>query len=242
MTYNLLSHEIGFDGIASHDRKNDIVSLINAVNPHILCLQEMSIDYYGALKSETSLKFISPISYFLSSTMTVLMYDPDRLNLIEYGTTAYRYSTNPRLRSYTWGYFEDKKTKKCFLALNTHLNLYEQATAYPILQATELIEFCKHKEEQYKCPVFISGDFNTMQSEEKQGGYAVYDYITLFYDDSKIASLSKSYGAAQGLSAPVNDYIFYSAELDIISYILLSQPTLNMLSDHYPLFIDVDLS
>ena len=81
-----------------------------------------------------------------------------------------------------------------------------------------------------------------MQSEEKQGGYAVYDYITLFYDDSKIASLSKSYGAAQGLNAPVNDYIFYSAELDIISYILLSQPTLNMLSDHYPLFIDVDLS
>ena len=101
MTYNLLSHELGFDGISSEKRKSDTVALINSVTPDILALQEMSYDFYSLLKNETPLTYTAPLPYRLSRTMTTLMYNTERLTLLAGGTTDYHYSTNPRLRCYS---------------------------------------------------------------------------------------------------------------------------------------------
>lgn len=242
MTYNLLSHELGFDGIQSNERKSDIIALINTIKPHILCLQETSFDYYRSLIENTQLEFISPVSYFLSHSMTVLMYNPKHLTPVEYGSVAYKYSTNPRLRCYTWGLFEENKSKKKLFIVNTHLNLYKQATAYPMLQATELIEFCRKKEQEYNCPVYITGDFNSQENSEKTGDCAVYNYISLFYNDTKEKAESKTYGTGKNLYSPISDYIFCTDDSAIKSYTLLSQPELNILSDHFPIFIDINIS
>lgn len=242
MTYNLLSHELGFDGTQSDERKSDIIALINAIKPHILCLQETSFDYYQSLTENTELKFISPVSYFLSRSMTVLMYNPTFLTPIDYGSIAYKYSTNPRLRNYTWGLFQEKQTENIILIVNTHLNLYKQATAYPLLQAIELIEFCRKKEQEYNCPVYITGDFNSQENSEKTGDCAVYDYISLFYNDTKEKAESKTYGTGKNLYSPISDYIFCTDDSAIKSYTLLSQPELNVLSDHFPVFIDINIS
>lgn len=242
MTYNLLSHELGFDGIQSDERKSDIITLINAINPHILCLQETSFDYYRPLTEKTQLEFVSPVSYFLSRSMTVLMYNSTFLTPIDYGSVAYKYSTNSRLRSYTWGLFKENETEKKFLIVNTHLNLYKQATAYPMLQAAELINFCRQKEQEYNCPVYITGDFNSQESNEKTDDCAVYDYISLFYNDTREKAESKTYGAGKTLYSPISDYIFCTDNSVVKSYTLLSQPELNVLSDHFPVFIDVNIS
>ena len=242
MSYNLLSHELGFDGVSSDERKAGIITLINAVNPHILCLQEMSSDYYISLNKETSLDFISPVNYLLSRSMTVLMYNPEHITLIEHGSVAYKYSTNPRLRCYTWGIFEEKKSNRLFMVVNTHLNLYKQATAYPLLQATELIDFCNKKSDEYNCPIYISGDFNSTHNNDISNDCAVYDYISLYYNDSKENTEIKTHGEGKALYSPISDYIFCSDSVKIKSYTLLSQPELNTLSDHYPIFIDSSLN
>lgn len=242
MSYNLLSDELGFDGLPVESRKEGAIHLINSVNPDILGLQEMNFHWFSSLKAETCLEYVHPLCYMLSRSMTTLMYNPKRLKLLEAGAQAFRYSTNPRLRNYTWGLFEDKNNRIIFLAVNTHLNLYEQATPYPILQATELITFCKQAEEKYKCPVFITGDFNSKVRSKSSTDSAVSEYISLFYENSQANTFNGTYGADKSLSAPTNDYIFYSGSCDILSFNLLSQPELSVLSDHYPIFADVKIN
>ena len=241
MTYNLLSHEIGFDGIFSEKRLSDIISLINSVQPDILCLQEVSSDYYKLLKAQTELQFISYIGNYLSRSMTVMMFNPERLTLSDCGCEVYRYSTNSRLRRYNWGIFEDRKTGECFVAINTHLNLYEQAAAYPVLQATELIDFCNEIQEKYNYPLFIAGDFNSYQSTATSNT-TVYSLLSRYCVDAKLLSQSKSYGIDKTLSSPVTDHIFCTDNVTVLSYTLLSQPQLNTLSDHYAVFIDVSFN
>lgn len=238
MTYNLLSHEIGFDGIFSEERLTDTIQIINALNPDVLCLQETSIDCYEALKSRTFLQFASPISSFLSRSMTIMMYNPTRLTLLKCGSNAYRYSTNPRLRNYIWAIFQEKTTNELFIVINTHLNLYQQATAYPILQAEELLKFCHDIQAKYEFPVIIAGDFNSYQAES-QDNSAVYDYITLFSEDTKNKAITKSCGEDKSIYSPITDHIFCTDGVNVLSYTLLSHPQLNTVSDHYPVFVDL---
>lgn len=240
MTFNLLSHEIGFDGINHPTRQGNIIALINAISPDILALQEMSSSLLSVLKNETFLSFTDPLPYALSRTMTTLMYNPRSLRLLRHGTASYHYSTNPRLRCYTWGLFEAHTTHKKFMVVNTHLNLYEQATAYPILQATELISFCRSAQERYDCPIFISGDFNSTKGSSESFS-TVFDYVSLFYTSTLSSAQVRSYGGDKSALAPSNDYIFASSEAPVLFYCLLSQPELNTLSDHYPIFIDVNI-
>lgn len=242
MSYNLLSDELGFDGLPVESRKEGAIHLINTIKPDILGLQEMNFHWFSSLKSETSLEYVHPLCYSLSRSMTTLMYNPQHLNLLSFGSQAFRYATNTRLRNYTWGLFEDKKTHSIFLAVNTHLNLYEQANPYPILQATELIAFCKQAEEKYNCPIFIMGDFNSKKRSKSNIDSAVFEYISLFYKNSQTSADNGTYGADKNLSATTNDYIFYSDSCDILSFNLLSQPELSVLSDHYPIFADVRIN
>lgn len=241
MSYNLLSNELGFDGMSVESRKTGVLRLINSTNPDILGLQEMSRDWFSVFNKETNLKYTFPLCYSLSRSMTTLMYNPQTLTLLSYGSQAFQHSTNPRLRSYAWGLFEDKKTHLIFLALNTHLNLYEQANPYPLLQASELIEFCKKNQEKYNCPIFIMGDFNSKMRSKGSIDSTAFEYISLYYDNSQTAAKEKSYGEDKNLSSPTNDYIFYGGNCEILSFNILSQPELNVLSDHYPIFADVSL-
>lgn len=242
MTYNILSDSVGFDGFHVDTRKDILYDVLLKVSPDVLGLQEVCRNWHDTLKEwDLPLKFLCPVAYYLTGTMTTLLYNPERLNLLHRGTRSFSYSFVSKLRKYTWGVFEQKNTHKTFIVINTHLSLYEKTPFFPINQTTELIDFAKTLREKYNCPVFLVGDFNTKDDPDTESYSATYEYITLFFNDSRHKANSKRYPNESTINSHSNDYIFTPDDVTINSFTLLSQPELKSLSDHYPVFIDVNL-
>ena len=242
MTYNILSDSMGFDGFSVETRKDLLYNVLLRTTPDILGLQEVCRNWYSTINEwEMPLRFVCPVGYLLSGTMTTLLYNPDKFELLHHGTKSFSFSFISRLRKYNWAVFEQKSTHKTFVVINTHLSLFEKTPFFPINQATELINFTLELQEKYKCPIFLIGDFNTKEDDNLQSYSTTYEYITLFLNNSKNIALSKSYSNEKTISNSANDYIFATDNTVITNYTLLSQPILNILSDHYPVFADVNL-
>ncbi len=240
MTYNVLSQGIGFDGMPVETRQNSLYILLKNILPDILCLQEADSNWTKALSSfENDLKLSQPTKYKISNLMTTILYNTETLTLLKNDFRAYSSGSDSRLRSYSWCIFENKKTHKRFIVVNTHLSMFEKDVYSPFNQATELMSFCKNIFKEYNYPVFIVGDFNTKERNKDTENSAVYEYLNLHFTNSFELAENTSHGSQGTTQSNANDYIFTLGKVNIKNYVLLSQPQLNIISDHYPVFADV---
>ena len=240
MTYNVLSDGLGFDGMSVETRDDDLLRLIKTISPDVLSLQEVNVNWYKSLLNKAFLyKFICPLNYALSFSMTTILYNTETTELIDWGSEAYTCSNDSRLRSYTWGVFLQKNTGFKFIVINTHLSMFEKNADLPINQASELTDFCNTIKNLYSYPIYVTGDFNTKVRTEDSENSAVYEYLNLFFNNALDISSNVSWGTSTDVNTCPNDYIFTTDDTNIINYVLLSQPYLNVISDHFPVFIDI---
>ncbi len=242
MSYNLLADTPGYRGSPAYLRSTDVCFMLNTLKPDVIGLQEVSRNWFYCLNSDTSYDFISPLKTNFMGTMTIIMYNKDTLLLCEWGEYVFEKTRDGKLRCAVWGVFKEKATEKSFVVMNTHLSLSYNEKDTSIKQAVEILNLGQKLYTEYNYPVFFTGDFN---SGIRYSGYdlssCVYETLCTSLTDTMKLANQKSHGENLNISSHSVDHIFVKGDTEITQYVILSQPCFEKSSDHYPIFIDIEL-
>ncbi len=242
LSYNLLSDGIGYNGTAVSLRKDGVISLINALSPDILALQEMNLSWFSQLNSSLVLTYINSGKSAVKLNMTCIFYNKKSLFLLDYGEKQYSYGSNPRLRKITWAHFKEKRTLREFFFINTHFNLSDNDNRAPLTQCRELAEFTNALYKSKSIPIIIAGDFNAYnKSRVVSQSATVYEALNINFENGQTNSLNKMRGKEKGINK-TTDHIFYRGSVTVKNANILSNRELNRLSDHFPLYIDIKIN
>lgn len=152
-------------------------------------------------------------------------------------------------KSMTWGVFEDIATGQKYIVASTHL--CTQVEEVRVKQAKAAVAVIDALIEEYDCPAFIGGDFNSAfesapYNEFVSGGYADTRFNAEITTDLGTRHGYPVFDQTLGLMRPSTDY---GGSIDFIMAKNTSNTTINLFgviadecslsaSDHLPLFID----
>ncbi|MDE6469478.1 MAG: hypothetical protein K2L19_00465 [Eubacterium sp.] len=252
MSSNLLVHYKSWGGLPAKPRANRFIEMLNAYKPDVIGVQELCDEWYCCINNNLpdGYKMLYPLSTGAFVRMTAIIYNSDALNLIDSGNFAYDQNDNPRLRRVIWAVFETKATGKQFAVTNTHFDLLregreEELTQVMNSQTDELLNCVENISNEYSCPVFSVGDFNTMEDTEFTKPIdipAIYNRLSQTLTDTKFVSENKIYGSEQDWGYPSYDHIFLNGNADTKNFCIMSYDYLTDMSDHYPIFADIILN
>lgn len=141
------------------------------------------------------------------------------------------------------------RAKKRFAVTNTHFDLLregqeEQGMQTMQAQCDELLELIRSLHAGYDCPVFATGDFNTKEETPETPAIdapEIYERLAGELADSKYAAEECSFGAESGFADPSYDHIFLFGSAKAKRFTMLSDPYMNAMSDHYPIYADLEI-
>lgn len=251
MSSNLLVHYESWGGLPAKPRAKKYIELINTYKPDVIGVQEMCDEWFCLLGRNlpSEYKMINKTATGSFIRMTALIYNSSTLNLIDSGEFAFENGDNARLRRIVWGVFEEKQSGKCFAVTNTHFDLIregreEELTAVMESQCRKTIDFSNELNKKYSCPVFSTGDFNTMENSEFTNPVdipAIYYALAGSIQDAKYTAKLQACGNAQNWDYPSYDHIFINGNASIEAFGVLSYDYLSDMSDHYPIIADAAL-
>lgn len=251
MSSNLLVHYKSWGGSPAKPRAKKYIEMLNAYNPDVVGLQEMSDEWYSCIMNNLpeGYKMLYPIKSGTHIFMTAMLYNENTLELIDSGDFKYQEGENPRLRRVVWAVFKEKQSGKVFAVTNTHFSLIfdEKNPSYADVmrsQAAELTEFIYKLSEDNNCPVFSVGDYNTMEDVPQASTVdipEIYNTLSQKLTDTKYIAENKICGDAVNYDYPSWDHIFLYGNAGIHTFSLLSYDYLTDISDHYPIFTDITL-
>lgn len=251
MTFNLLAHYKSWGGKPVQDRSSLFFCVLNGYAPDVLGVQEMCFDWYNEIvKANTSYKFVAPLKTAFPQKMTAILYNSDTLELLDSGTHPFSNTLNYMSRRVVWGLFKHKSTNNVFYVINTHLSFleeYEESENFNVLscQVNELYSTVQTLYTQYTFPVFTIGDFNTKRRAKYQNNdipSGAYGILNSWFTDAETISENKYFCENTNFQRTLNDHIFIKGDVFVKNVYLVSKNELSMLSDHYPLFVDVRIS
>lgn len=239
-TYNLLADGVGYYGGRDFRRCEGSMNILENVDADVIGLQEVSRWWFCNIKNNTEYEFIDSLRTELGGFMTAIAYNPQKVEVLEYGNIPLKKGSNFRLRRIVWGLFRSKGTGQVFLVVNTHFNVMASDNSSGLVQAEQLTSFVLDLNRKYNCPVVVTGDFNA----KKRGAVsycssAVYDLLNLKMTDARSVAQNRSYGSGKSLYAACCDHIFTVGGVTVERSVMLSQKELKGLSDHYAIFTDV---
>lgn len=253
---------------SNRTRLKEMVKVYMAYNPDVLSLQELNVKPYY---SEYLLQQLNQegrnyayVNHRVTGTAklnyTPMVYNTETLRLLDSGSHTFLYGSNSLTKSYTWGYFKQKKTGRCFIAFSTHLwwrsdKVFPESTAYRIRQMTEICDMAATLIEKYNCPCFVMGDLNCRYTSTEyrtmaDNGFSdCYDISTRF---SRNVS-GRFVCNANNFSYRVNVGTYEKTALDhiltknlkdsrVIAFDYVTPNFYGKLSDHAPVYIDVNLN
>ncbi len=175
MSANLLVHFKDWGGSPVKPRAHRFAQAVKHYAPDVIGAQEMCSDWYKYLMPQISDEYAvveSRNSVFMENR-TPIIYNTQKLDLLESRLVKYSKGDNNGCRVVTLGVFERKEDKKQFIVTSTHLNLirmkdYDKERGIMLNQLSEFFQVIESLEEQYDCPIFMTGDYNSMESEESR--------------------------------------------------------------------------
>lgn len=251
MSSNLLVHYESWGGLPAKPRAKQYIEVLNSYKPDVVGIQELCDSWYCCVKKNLPDGYIMlyPLSTGALVRMTAMIYNAETLELTDSGNFAYTQKDNPRLRRVVWAVFKIKETGKQFAVTNTHFDLLrdgreEELTEVMKSQADELLNCIDEISKQYGCPVFSVGDFNTMEDTELTRPIdipEIYNTLSAELTDAKFNCENQIYGTMQDWDYPSYDHIFLNGDARAETFCLLSYEYLADMSDHYPIFADINL-
>ena len=252
MSSNLLVHYKSWGGTPAKPRSKQYTEVVNEYKPDVIGIQEMCDSWYCLLQNNLpdGYKLLFPFSSGVFVRMTAMAYNSDTLDLIDSGNFAYENGDNPRLRRVVWGVFEVKETGKRFAVVSTHFDLLrdgreEELTQVMRSQKDELLSEIDRLSAEYNCPVFSTGDFNTMEDTPETREIdipEIYNSLAQNLTDTKFNCNNRVFGEAQAWEYPSYDHIFIKGNAETETFALLSYGYLSDMSDHYPIFADININ
>lgn len=229
MSYNILSKELSPDKADFSERAEMVLSTVLAFMPDVVGLQEVSEKAYGIIEQTVGQTYaitekMTPNGEY---SYTSMMYNKNTVRYIEGGNHIYSVG-NKRIRIISWGLFEKKESGQRFVAVSTHWDI---VLDHRPQQAAQMTEFVNHLKATYECPIFTTGDFNTLDSV----GY-YKNYV------SETGQTDARYDAAQSGIVPTGDVIDHitatSADTVTLFYQYIETALSVVASDHNPVIAD----
>ncbi len=249
MSFNILSEE--WDSAAKMSgRDYRVAATILHYSPDVAGIQEVSENWYLRLSTliGSEYEFVGKKIPNGSLNYTGLIYNKNKVKLIESGMTVFKVGNSPRLRLLNWGVFESVASGKQFIVCNTHYDANHTGDHTPIRvqQATEMAGLVGGLIEKYKLPVFCCGDYNCNEESEP---YKAFMSLTGFQDPKYTAKTitnptktTHSLGGSMSSSAALCiDHILVSPDMEILYYTTLIGDFWMPASDHCPIYIDFKL-
>ena len=177
--------------------------------PDVIGVQEFNAEWYAAIKNNTiSYKAVNASEPKLGSeyNYSTVLYNPNKVELLEYGQVQYKNKDNEKTAKITWGYFKSKSSGKKFVVTSTHWSLEDDMS---IKQAPELWAKVKELTEKYNVPVICTGDFNSNDADyiTQTGGksslvkfYADSDYIEVKYNAKSVGLVCQTLHKGDGVT------------------------------------------
>lgn len=254
-------------------RVGGLVRAYLEVMPDVLGLQEVSIHMADLMMDSldtVKLADGSVANYeYISGGDTPIVYRRDKLLLLESGFFRYTEEipgmegsfNNHETKSYCYGVFEDRETKKRFALMSTHLwwkssnpasAHYQphsnEARAYQIAQASAKMDEVMAK---YNCPGILMGDFNAsmdslcLDRAQKEGWVEVHELATGDCDQTRghhpCGPKGYSRGDAGSFSQAIDHIMIKNGDgVKVNHFRRLTHEWFDKISDHYPLYIDID--
>ncbi len=212
--------------VSSDLRKEFLTGLIKAYQPDVIALQEITAGWSALLPElvDENYGFIYLELTGGQKNACPLIYNKDKLSVVESGhlniwtgTTAFIYNT------ITWAVFENKQTHERFAAFGTHW-VTDDNLPLQLQQADDMANLIKQIKDEYSVPVFAMGDFNALPSSQA---------YNLFMGSSGL----KNATASQAV-----DHIFCDQSLTVAGKGAENSSGFQFGSDHYPVWIDVNLT
>ncbi len=248
MSSNLLVHYDSWGGWPVKPRAVKYIELLKMYKPDVVGVQELCDGWHCCINNNLpgGYKMLFPFSTGTFVRMTAMIYNSDTLDLIDSGNFAYEKNDNPRLRRIVWAVFEVKKTGKRFAVTNTHFDLLREGREDELKevmysQTEEMLSCVDNITNQYLCPVFSVGDFNSMEDTEFTKPIdipEIYNKLSENLTDAKFISKNRIYGSEQDWNYPSYDHIFFKGNAEAEAFCLMSYDYLTDMSDHYPVFSD----
>ncbi|MBQ3888111.1 MAG: endonuclease/exonuclease/phosphatase family protein [Clostridia bacterium] len=243
MNANLLSDGRGFDGSDARERFGALRAVLDCYAPDVVTVQEMSLRWYACLlKNRTDYQLVRPFDTGLHLRMNGILYDPDRLLLLQSGAAPFSAGDGERLRCMVWAQFEAKATGARFWVLTTHFSrvraLTEAHDAAAV--ATQTNELLAKIDELTAdgLPLIVAGDFNARENPRSRA-YFAYGRLASRLWDARDRAGSLFSGAERPVFGSTGDHVFVSGAVRVERFGLLSHAFLNEMSDHYPVFADL---
>ncbi len=249
---------------SNNARLKNIAKVYMAYDPDVIALQEMNyyfINYLVDRINESGRHYKVADRYVTGNAyrnFTPIVYNADTVKLLDSSSHIFRYASNSNSKSYTWGYFQEKKTGNRFVVFSTHL-WWQSDKSYPkssYYREKQIAEICNKADEliaKYDCPCFIMGDFNCTSSSKEYKTLATMGYsdcyatATKYSDNScgKYVCNGKSFSykvSGSGYSKSIDHIASKNLkESEILTYDYVTPNFYGKLSDHAPLYVDVML-
>lgn len=250
MSTNLLVHYESWGGTDARKRAKMYFKMTEKYSPDVIAVQEMCDQWYCCIvKNMKNYRMLFMPTSGIYTRMTGILYNKNKVELIEKGQMKFQSGDDFRLRRIVWGLFKEKSTNKKFVVMSSHFDLIREGQEKAELkvmksQASEEISCAKSLFEKYNVSVFCAGDFNAMD----KGGYddmynapSIYDELADTLTDTKYIAKKKTSGNSQKVKKPTYDHIFLKGSAKVNRYAILSDSAMDAMSDHYPIFVDVSL-
>ncbi len=259
---------------SAESRVKGLVRSYQEIMPDVLGIQEASVRMNELVMREmTRFEHKGQSAHYelITGGDTPILYRDDKLLLIESG--FFRYServpgyegsfNNAGTKSYTYGVFEDRGSKRLFAVMTTHLwwkssnpsnSDYQahsdEARVYQIRLALRRLEEVMAT---YACPGFLMGDLNaTVQSPcldaaKELGWIDAHDAAQGKRDETRGHHPCGPAGyrrAEKGTFSQAIDHILTKtgAPVQIGDYLRIDEPWFDCISDHYPLYLTFEFT
>lgn len=236
-------------------RKDNAASQIQFHNVHILGVQEALHEQMMDLSKSLSRYKYAGVGRDDGQTKgeySAIFYDTSRLKIME--SSTFWLSLTPEVagskswdaaitRIVTWAKFRDAATKKTFFVFNTH---FDHIGKEARRESARLLKQ-KVKDIAGKNPVIITGDFNSMPSDDPIR-ILVDENDTDRFIDSKAISATPHYGplgtfngfASKERDNEPIDFIFLKGNWKVRQHATLSETWQGRFSsDHFPVFAKI---
>lgn len=264
MSYRIMTYNIRYDDPNAGDnswenRKDNVVSLIDSLNPQIFGVQEALIHQISDIQANLpKYKWVGNgrDDGNTEGEFTAIFYNDDLLEIIR--SSTFWCSQTPGVpsigwdasynRTVTWVEIKDKKTENHFIVMNTHFDHIGEVAR--IKSARLIKRVINDLFSNY--PVILIGDFNVIPESEP------YSIITdasemdvsnrKIHDSHSIASTHTEFtGTFNGFDLnsdtqyPI-DYVFVTANVQVNSYQVIKEKFDNRFpSDHFPVAVDIKI-
>lgn len=255
--------ELGED-CSNNVRLKEIAKVYMAYEPDVLALQEMNyyfLNYLVEKINEGDKHYKVADRYVTGSAyrnFTPIIYNTKTVKLLDSDSHVFRYASNSNSKSYTWGYFEQKKTGNHFIVFSTHLwwqkdKNYPKSSYYREKQIAEICSKADELIEKYDCPCFIMGDFNCTASSKEYGTLSTLGFSDCYNTATQYAenSCGRFVCNSQTFSYKVTSSGYQKSidhiaaknlrQSEVLTYDYVTPTFYGKLSDHAPLYVDVSL-